>query len=203
MDYFLVIILVAVFGSLLRDGLWSNLVTLFSAVTAALVATNYFEPVAMLLTGIVPSLLHYWGIIALGLVFAAVFILLRTIGLNLSRFRVRFHPPVNNFGGVAVAGVVGWVAVMFICFGMHLAPMSRTFMGNSFDPEKKMFFGLAPDRMWLGFVQKLSNNGAWGRNVTNESGEVTSMFDPKSEYMLKHASRRAWLEERLDNFPTE
>ncbi|MGC3967508.1 MAG: CvpA family protein [Pirellulales bacterium] len=199
MDYFLVIVFLAVFASLLRDGLWSNLVTLFSAVTAALVATNYFEPVAGMLTGLVPSMLHFWGLIALGLVFVAVFILLRTLGLKASRFRVRFHPPVDNFGGVAVAGVCGWLAVMFVCFGMHLAPMSRTYLGNSFDPERRMFFGMAPDRLWLGFAQKLSNNGAWGRNV-NADGEVTSMFDPKSEYMLKHASRRAWLAEQADTF---
>lgn len=200
MNYLLLILFIAVFGSLLRDGLWSNTITLLTAVTAAVIATNYFEPVADLLTGFVPSMLHFWDLFALGLVFTLSYVLLRTIGTKLSRFRVRFHPPVDNFAGVFVAACTAWTAVMFVCFAMHLAPLSRNFLSGSFDPEQKMFFGLEPDRKWLGFMQKLSNDGAWGRNVPGEAGTAATTFDPKSEFMLKYASRRDWLDKSLDTF---
>ena len=200
MNYLLLILFIAVFASLLRDGLWSNTITLLTAVTAAVIATNYFEPVADLLTGFVPSMLHFWDLFALGLVFTLSYVLLRTIGTKLSRFRVRFHPPVDNFAGVFVAACTAWTAVMFVCFAMHLAPLSRNFLSGSFDQEQKMFFGLEPDRKWLGFMQKLSNDGAWGRNVPGEAGTAATTFDPKSEFMLKYASRRAWLDTKLDTF---
>lgn len=200
MNYLLLILFIAVFASLLRDGLWSNAITLFTAFTAAVLATNYFEPVADMLTGLVPSMLHFWDILALGLVFTLTYVLLRFIGTKLSRFRVRFHPPVDNFVGVFVAGCTAWTAVMFVCFAMHLAPLSRNFLSGSFDPEQKMFFGLEPDRKWLGFMQKLSNGGAWGRNVPGKEGTAATTFDPKSEFMLKYASRRAWLDTHLDTF---
>ncbi|MBA4015650.1 MAG: hypothetical protein C0483_00535 [Pirellula sp.] len=200
MNYVLLILFISIVATLLRDGLWSNTITLFSTVTAAVVATNYFEPVADLLTGFVPAMLHFWDLLALGLVFTVTYVLLRTIGTKLSRFRVRFHPPVDNFGGVLMAAFIGWTAVMFVCFALHLAPLSRNFMGGSFDPEQNMLYGLAPDRKWLGFMQKLSNGGAWGRNVSGDSDTAATTFDPKSEFMLKYASRRAWLDTKLDTF---
>lgn len=196
----LLIVFVAIVGNLARDGLWSNLITLFCATTAAILATNYFEFVADLLTGLIPQAVHFWDVLALGIVFVIAFILLRTLANKISRFRVRFHPPVDNFGGVAVAALTGWTAICFVAFSLHLAPLGRTGLRNSFDPEARMFFGLAPDRIWLAYMQKLTNGGGLGRNVVNEDGEVTSMFDPKSDLMLKYASRRDWLDKKATNF---
>ena len=199
-NFLLILIIVAVTVSLIKDGLWSNTITLLNVITSAVVATHYFEPVADLLTGFVPSFVHFWGVVSLALCFTVSFLMLRALTLKLSRYRVRFTPPVDNFGGIAVAAVAGWVLVCFFAFAMHLAPVGRTAFGGSFDPEAKMFYGLAPDRLWLGFAQKLSNGGGWGRNATDEDGNVVSMFDPQGEFLLKYASRRAYLDKKNINF---
>ena len=47
-----------------------------------------------------------------------------------------------------------------------------------------MFFGLAPDRKWLAFTQRMSQGAYSG-----------ATFDPEGEYMVKYAIRRAELEE--------
>lgn len=196
----LLILFAAIVGSLARDGLWSNLITLCSVIIAAILATNYFEPVADILSGLIPQAVHFWGVLSVGIVFVISYILIRAITIKLSRFRVRFHPPVDNFGGVAVAALTGWTAICFVAFTLHLAPLGRTFLRDSFDPETKMFFGTAPDRLWLAFMHKLTNGGPLGRNVENEEGEITSAFDPKAEFMIKYASRRAWLDKQKSNF---
>ncbi|MCE9603667.1 MAG: CvpA family protein [Planctomycetia bacterium] len=190
---FIVIVLFIV-GGLARDGLWSNTITLFNTILSAIIATCYFEPLAQFLTSLLTSAVHVWDIISLGLLFAGTFLLLRTLTGKLSRFRVRFHPLMENFGGVIVAFWIGWTAVCFVCFTLHTAPLTRNFFDGGFDAEQKLFFGLQPDRLWLGFMQKQSDNGGLGRNAVDAQGNVTSMFDPKSEFMLKYASRRAWLD---------
>lgn len=192
-----IVIVVFIMGGLSREGLWSNTLTLFNTILAAIVATCFFEPVAQLLTSSVyPAAVHAWDILAAGVLFGATYFVLRIITGQLSRYRVRFHPLADNIGGVVVGLWIGWTAICFICFMLHLAPLTRNFLDGSFDPEQKLFFGLAPDRRWLGFMQLQSNNGGLGRNVVDADGNVTSMFDPSGEFIVKYTSRRAWLHEQ-------
>ena len=41
---------------------------------------------------------------------------------------------------------------------LHTAPLARHFLGGAFqrEPDSKMFFGLAPDRVWLAWVHRES-----------------------------------------------
>jgi hypothetical protein len=194
------VILAAAFALLFREGLWSNTISLFNTITAALLATNYFEPVSRFLSGIVPYMDYNWDVIVLGVLFALFFAGLRQLSLLASRYRVRFHPLADSIGGGFMALWTTWVGICFICFAMHTAPMSRVYVGGNFNPEQEMFFGTAPDRLWLGFVRNISDGGGWGRNQTDDQGRVLSMFDPQGDFMLKYASRRAWLEKHESPF---
>jgi hypothetical protein len=196
---FLVIIFVSI-ALLFREGLWSNTLGLFNTITAALIATNYFEPVSRMLSGIVPYMDYNWDVLVLGVLFALSFAVLRQLTIFASKYRVRFHPLADSIGGTVMAVWTAWVAICFICFALHTAPLSRVFFFGSFDPEKPAFFGTAPDRLWLGFVHKISNGGGWGRNQTDDQGRVLSRFDPQGDFMLKYASRRAYLEKQESTF---
>ncbi len=50
MTYFLplllLVMMVGIFASLMREGMWSNALVFVNVVVAGLVATNFFEPVA-------------------------------------------------------------------------------------------------------------------------------------------------------------
>ena len=193
-DIFLLIVLLAVFAALVRDGLWSNTLTLFNVLLSGLLATSYFEPVATFLTGnVYGGMVHYWDLIAFTSLFAASTALLRMLSKGASGYRLRFHPVVDNFGGMAMGLWAGWITVCVVCFARHLAPLSKTYMNDTFKPETKLFFGAAPDRVWVGFVQQLSE-GALG------TGDADRVFDPRGELLLKYAGRREYLGEQINMF---
>jgi hypothetical protein len=196
----LLIVLLATVAMLFREGMWSNAVGLINTVTAGVLATNYFEPATRYLSETVPYMDYNWDVLVLGILFAAAYFVLRTVTIAASRHRVRFHPLADQIGSIVLAGWIGWGAVCFVTFALHTSPLARNFLSEGFQPEKRMFFGLAPDRQWLGFVHKLSNGGSWGANQTDEEGNVTSAFDPRGEFMPKYASRRSYLEKHESAF---
>jgi hypothetical protein len=196
----LIAVILGAVAMLFREGLWSNAIGVINAVTAGVVATNFFEPVTRLLTESVPSMDYNWDILVLGVLFALTYALLRQVALTLSMHRVRFHPLVDQIGSVVMAAWLGWIGVCFATFALHTSPLSRNFLGEGFQPEKQMFFGLAPDRQWLGFVNKVSNGGGWGANAAEADGTITSVFDPRGDFLPKYASRRKYLESHVSAF---
>lgn len=196
----LLAVLAATLALLYREGLWSNAITLINVVTAALVAVNYFEPAARFLSDLVPYMDYNWDVMLLGVIFAVSFVVLSQVALLISKHQVRFHPLVDRIGSPLVALWIGWMLVCFVTFALHTSPLARNFLSNGFQPEQQMFFGLAPDRQWLGFVNKLSDGGSWGTNETDADDRVTSAFDPQGVFMIKYASRRQWLEKHVSPF---
>lgn len=193
-DYFLLAVAFAVLAMLARDGLWSNTLALFNVLLSGLAATNYFEPLASFLTNnVYGGMVHYWDLLAFTALFGGCVIVLRFLLKTASAYRLRFHPVLDNAGGIAFALWTGWITVCVVCFASHLAPLTKSYMGGSFKPERSMFFGLAPDRVWLGFVQQLSE-GALGH------GDPEGIFDPQGELMLKYASRRDYLGTQIHVF---
>jgi hypothetical protein len=196
----LVGIIFAVAATLFRDGLWSNAITLINLVTAGIIAVNYFEPLTRYLMNTMPFMDYNLDVIVLGALFSGVYSALRYVGLQISKHRVRFHPLLDQIGSGLLALASGWTVVCFVTFALHTSPLAREFFFGGFKAENHMFFGLAPDRQWLGFVSKQSNGGSWGANVVGDQGEIKSEFDPTGEFLIKYASRRTYLEKHLDSF---
>jgi hypothetical protein len=189
----LIVLTLGIFASLMRDGLWSNLLMLFNVITAGLVAMTFFEPVAALLTKQVPKGTLFWDIVALWGLFAATLGVLRAITDRVSRIRVRFKSPIEMVGGYVLALAVAYVGMTFAATTLHTAPLARNFLWGGFRPEDPLLFGLKPDRQWLAFVQMVSR-GSLAR-LTDEGDEEKYIFDPKAEFMPKYASRRSKYEE--------
>jgi hypothetical protein len=79
---------------------------------------------------------------------------------------------------------------------LHTAPLARNFLFEGFKTktDERMFLGLAPDRQWLGFVQKESL-GAFCRLTTPEEWTKEKyVFDPHASFMPNYATRRASVE---------
>jgi len=182
----LFVIFAACVAFLYGEGLWSNAIRLINVVTAALVATTFWEPVATWLDGWNGSLTYVWDFLALWGLFCVAMIILRSITDFASRVKVRFLKIADRIGSALLSCWIGWVMVCFITFTLHTAPLARNFMGGGFRPEQRMFLGMAPDRQWLGFVQSVSQ-GAFSRSDAR-------VFDPRSEFLPKYATRRANLE---------
>jgi hypothetical protein len=185
----MIIVVVAIIGN---EGLWSNAITLFNVVTAALLATNFWEPITAKLLAWQPGGIFVFDYAVLWGLFSASYLALRTLTDAASRVRVRFPQPVDKVGSYLFAVWTGWVLVCFFAMTLHTAPLSKNFLFGGFKPEERMFFGLAPDRQWLGFMQKMSA-GSFARSAPEGKPEAY-MFDPNGQYMVKYASRRFIME---------
>lgn len=195
----LTIILLVVFfacvAMLVREGIWSNTITLLNVIVAALLATNYFEPLANWLDKMEPSYTYLWDFVAIWAVFCGSMIVLRGVSDKLSKVRVRFKGPIDLAGGLILALWIAWVMVGFTTMTLHMAPLSENFLGFYKTPASTTFLGMAPDRQWLGFAQSLSG----GSLATSGSGEEgMNVFDPNSEYIFKYRERRAQFSKQIE-----
>jgi hypothetical protein len=197
LTFLMLVILFATVATLYTEGMWSNAISLINVVTAALLAVNYFEPLAAWLEGLGDwwrSCTYVWDFLALWILFAVFSLIFRSLTDQISRVKVRFLKVADQIGSAVFALWIGWVMVCFTMMTLHTAPLDRTFLFGGFQPEERMFLGFAPDRQWLGFVQQESE-GAFCRLATPEEWKQEKyVFDPRGEYLLKYATRRANLQ---------
>src|SRR5262245_7389399 len=177
-----------------NEGMWGAAITFVNVLLAAVLATNLFEPLANWLESMMPGFTYFWDFVALWLAFALCLVLLRLTTDLISRHRVKFKKPVDIGGGVFFAIWTGWLMVQFTLFSLHLAPLSRNFMGFQEKPETHMFvFDLAPDRNWLSFMHAQSSGGALARTPPPTDPNAF-VFDPQGEFIMKYAARRKQFE---------
>jgi len=170
-----------------REGMWGNAITLVNIIIAGLLAVNFWEPLARMLEDMLPSFTFVWDMIALWGVFCLSLLVFRTATRGVSKYQVRFKQLHDQIGSVVFAVLLGAVMVCFTTMTLHTAPLGRNFLFGGFQPEKKMFFGLAPDIRWLDVVNKLST-GSLKRWTTRE-------FDPEAAFIDTYANRRQLLED--------
>lgn len=182
--YIAIIVLIA--ALLAPSGLWGNVLNLVNVVTAALLATNFFEPVSSWLTRKMPSFMFIADIFVLWILFAIFTAAMRALTELVSKYKLRFPPLVERVGNYAVGAWVGWVFVCFLSMSLITAPLGREQFGGGYIPEQSSFFGIYPDRLWLGFVQRMSM-GTFSRATEN-------VFDPRGELPFRYAERRAQFE---------
>lgn len=187
----LIVIFVACFASLMNSGMWSNTITLINVITAGLLAMNYFEPLADFFDKQAPSWTYVWDFVSLWLVFGISMLALRAVTDIASKVQVKFHPTVEKVGGLLMAVWASWIVLCFATATLHAAPLARNFLGGAFqpEPESKMLFGLQPDRVWLGWVNRESK-GALRRLGT------AAPFDQRGDFILRYAERRAEFEQQ-------
>ena len=178
------------------EGMWGNALSFVNTIFAAMIATNYWEPLADLIEEQLPSYTYLWDFLSIWLLFAITFGISRAITDTLSKHKVRFKLPVEHGGRAFFAAATGWVLICFTTTTLHMAPIPQVPFGGSFaqDPDHKCLFGLAPDRLWLGYMQSRSR-GALSRGDESASSphkedKGKRVFDPRSEFMMKYAVRR-------------
>lgn len=202
----LLVVFAAVVATGARAGIWSNVIRLFNVLTAALLAANYFEPLAGAIDGFDSSVTYLADFLSLWIVFGASAGLLQALTTAISRVKVKFKKKIDLGVGVFFACWTGWIVVMFTAMSLHAAPLAHDFLGFQPQPKSPMFFGLfAPDRQMLGFVHKESL-GALSRSVAYRqpggglSEPAPKEFDPHGEFIFKYRQRRADYERLPDTF---
>lgn len=180
------------------DGPWSATLTLVSVILAGFVAMNGFEPLAELFEARVFNTIEWrqrWDIIAFLGLFAGAVAGFRRAGEWLLPTEPPLPPLASELGRWAAGLATGYVMVALTLTALHVSPMPREFGG--FAPESRNFFGLAPDRQWLGWTQYLSeHNLARGSQPRLFDGArfPANPNDPQlrtwASFPLKYAARR-------------
>lgn len=161
-----------------NQGLWSAALAAVNVLLSAIVATNFFEPLAGLI-----GKSNYGDFLALWILFAATAALLRWLCDWLSPDMLRFDRWFDMLGAVAGSLAMGWILICFTAFTLHASPLPRTAFGDGFmaTPDAR-HFNVGPDRLWLAFAHRQSQS--------NLSHATPQPFDPQADFILKHAHRR-------------
>lgn len=180
----LILIWVICVAMLWNEGMWNNCITLINVLLAALLSMNFWEPLSDAVEKRMGSYTYVIDFLSMWFIFFLSYILLRMATDLLSQTRVKFKMPIEQTGRIVSPIVIGWIMVCFTLATMHTAPLARTAVRGSFqaEPMSNNFLGLAPDRMWLGYVQHRSKNAL--------SNSPLVVFDANGEYIFKYGARR-------------
>ena len=157
------------------EGLWGGVHTFLCVLLAGLIAMNFFEPLASFFDGLAPAYRSYMDIVALLGLFIGLTFALRMGSEYLTPVYIGLPSTLDQVGKWAFGAATGYLTMAILLTALHTAPFPREFLG--FKPERNNFFGMAPDRQWLGFVQHMT-----------EKPFARIMFqDPDTKQLVAHA----------------
>jgi len=187
------------------QGFWSAAVTFVNLLLAALIATNFFEPVADLTESFgAASWTYLLDFVFLWLLFFLAFAILRAITDFISQTQVKFDLPIEMAGRSVFAVLSGWLFTCFLAFTLQMAPLSdEKPLGAWSTPTSNTFIFTAPDRLWLRFMFDRSRGALARGHFSSQSHPAdqalnVETFDPKGEFALKYHERRKKYAEATD-----
>jgi uncharacterized membrane protein required for colicin V production len=202
MDLIICFLILGLTYALTSEGLWGAALMFFNVLFSAMIAFNFYEPVANLIdsTGIP------WGfsdtLSMLGL-FCISVLLLRMTTETIAPAMVRFPTPIYHLGRLVfgVGGAAVTIAIVILAF--HAAPVhKKIFTTVKYDTKPPFTLGL--DHQWLGFFQyetgavftSLGSGqrdpfGAYGRGAGGTRIPV-KVFDPRARWLIDHQDARPY-----------
>jgi hypothetical protein len=194
-DLILVGIIALVAWLVASEGAHGAAVTFVATLLSGLLATNFFEPLATFLAGMLRDYDHYMDLIAFLGVFAICVTLLRVLAEQLQPTQLELYGTIYEPLRWASAVGTGYIVMALVAVSLHLAPMGRDFLG--FTPERKNLFGMSPDRQWLGFSQYVSEKSLRCGRVFDApvyQAPGTTAERVWSSFPIRYASRRSMLD---------
>jgi uncharacterized membrane protein required for colicin V production len=183
--------------ALTSEGLWGSALMFFNVLFGAMIAFNFYEPLAVLLdrTGI------NWGfsdtLCMLGL-FCVSVLLLRMTTETIAPTMVRFPTPIYHAGRLifGLAGAAVTMAVIILAF--HAAPVNKKIF-SVVKYDTKPPFGLGLDHQWLGFFQYqtgavFARFGVGRPDPYRQYGQggAVEVFDPLANWLILHQQARPY-----------
>jgi len=159
------LIFFASLAMMVREGLWSNTITLVNVFVSGIVAFGFYAPLTIkvdeALGGEFTYLLDFLMLWAL---FVATMIVARVLTDRLSTTRLRLKYPIDTICGPLMAALAAWVITSFAVATLHTAPLQKEGLGGKLVHEQiEGKSALAsPDLAWLRFVEQITMPDAYG-----------------------------------------
>jgi hypothetical protein len=155
-----------------REGIWSNTLTLVNTIISGLVAFGFFSPIVTYLDQepVTEGQHTYWlDFCVVWALFCATMVIARSLTAACSKTRLRFKNPIDPVGGPIVGCLVAWVMATIILSTLHMSPMPKDAFNNKlvYDANSASIMS-QPDLAWLRFVERMSKPGMFGSASGNE-----------------------------------
>jgi hypothetical protein len=166
------IYLIVMFAGLamtVREGLWSNAITLINIIISGLVAFGFYMPLVIYMDEMTDGRHTYWlDFAVMWALFAAAMVVCRAAASAASKTRMRFKNPIDPVGGPLAGLIAAWVLASFTLSTLHVSPMPKdAFSGKlTYTDVKSAPLITAPDAAWLRFVERMSQPTALGSGST-------------------------------------
>ena len=166
------IYLVVMFAGLamtVREGLWSNAITLINIIISGLVAFGFYMPLVIYLDEMTDGRHTYWlDFAVIWALYCAAMVVARALTAAASKTRLRFKNPIDPVGGPIMGVIAAWTLAAFATATLHTAPMPKDAFSaklNHPDVYSASMLG-TPDAAWLRFVERMSQPSALGAATT-------------------------------------
>ena len=175
------IIFFASLAMMVREGLWSNTITLVNVFISGIVAFGFYAPLTIKVDeasrGQYTYLLDFLMLWAL---FVISMIVARLLTDRLSTTRLRLKHPINSVCGPLMAALAAWVITSFAVATLHTAPLPKEAFGGKLVHEQiegKSALS-SPDLAWLRLVQRMTTPDAYGSKllVPFQGGSFTKIY---------------------------
>lgn len=164
------IVLFASVAMTVREGLWSNTLTLVNVIFSGLVAFGFYMPLVVYLDESVTDGQHtYWlDFAVLWALFCVAMVICRSLTAAFSKTRMRFKYPIDDVGGPLVGFIAAFVLASFTLATFHVAPMPKDILGGkiAYTSVDSVSNFSQPDAAWLSFFQTVSDAAAFGTDST-------------------------------------
>ncbi len=150
-----------------REGLWSNAISLINILISGLVAFAFYGPLAIyfdeMLAGEYTYVLDF---VTIWVLFTVTMLVCRSLTGVLSKTRMRFKHPIDPVGGPLVGLIAAWALTAFVLATLHTSPMPKEAFGGGLvhsDADISSTSSItAPDLAWLRFVERCTRPDAFG-----------------------------------------
>jgi hypothetical protein len=167
---FFLIVMFAAVAMMVREGIWSNTITLVNIIISGIVAYGFYSWIVVYLDEEVTSGQHtYWLDFAIiWALFCLTMLICRALTGAMSKTKARFKYPIDDVGGPIVGLIAAWVLASFVMATLHTSPMGKDAFGGklNYDPKSASVFS-QPDLAWLSFFEKMSSTDMLGHGSTD------------------------------------
>jgi uncharacterized membrane protein required for colicin V production len=172
---FYLIVIFAGTAMTVREGLWSNTLTLISIIISGIVAFGFYSKLVIYFDEQLSNGQHtYWLDFAViwGL-YLVTMVIVRTLFAAASKTRMRFKHPIDPVGGPIVGFLAAWVLACFTLATFHTAPMPKdAFSGRlaTYTDVESASVIMAADARWINFMTTMSDPQVLGSGGTDRFG---------------------------------